>query len=257
MSFPNFDNTQGGKDGADITLAQAQDRATYEAQGWLFRDTLLGYWWIDAGSLPFISLDPMGWNYFPNEENTSGGKDGTGIPKTAINSPQTYTATGWDFDTVWEIIEGINRPTLREVPEPPPPPGPPTGWTPPRTDWTSDDYVTHIDMVRIEINIREIGDITDDHTCRAGGVHGVPAGEEMISAQAVERSLKEIAEQLTGYADDRLGNITPPELTVEEVRQAADVPLVLENIGSPGSSGKVGRIRLRTDLRGEGEHYEG
>lgn len=119
MSFPNEDRTTGGKDGADITLTQAQSKQTYMDNGWHFRDSFLGPWEINDGAgFPFFDLQPMAWDYFPSEDRTTGGKDGADKYNFELLDVQTYADNGWDIsktppgDTVWAIVNGRTWPFL-------------------------------------------------------------------------------------------------------------------------------------------------
>jgi len=49
---------------------------------------------------------------------TSGPDNGLGTPLTDAQMKQKSSFVGWDFDTVWDIIEGVSYPWLREVPPP-------------------------------------------------------------------------------------------------------------------------------------------
>jgi murein DD-endopeptidase MepM/ murein hydrolase activator NlpD len=69
----------------------------------------VGYWYSDE-----VAYENCFWDIETSGQDTSFG--GTG--KTTAEMKQKATFTNWDFDTVWDIIEGVTYPYLRDVPPP-------------------------------------------------------------------------------------------------------------------------------------------
>ncbi|WP_020617886.1 immunoglobulin-like domain-containing protein [Paenibacillus daejeonensis] len=61
-------------------------------------------------------------NSYYDQETTGQQDTGKGEGKTTAQMKMQSTYTGWDFDTVWDIQEGVNYPTLQVFRVPPPKP---------------------------------------------------------------------------------------------------------------------------------------
>ena len=113
-------NTLTGRDGADITLADAEKQATYEANSWLFWGPDFGVWIIDEdSSFPYHNYTPYSSTTFPAQAKTLSGKDGADITLADAEKQASYTGNGWDFDNVWTIEEDTTFPFIGILEESP------------------------------------------------------------------------------------------------------------------------------------------
>ena len=132
MSFPNEAKTTTQKDGADITLADAQKQSSYPFDftfnyptDWFGQKPV---WAIEENAgFPFA----LQWRDYPtphatswpNEAKTTTNKDGADITNNQSTQQATYSSTGWVFGLEsWDITENQTRPFHAGFEPPPPPP---------------------------------------------------------------------------------------------------------------------------------------
>jgi hypothetical protein len=110
---PSHDETATGKDGSDLSAANAKSK-TYYGEGYkmviYFYDAVTApdnFWTIVEGSTyPYhvatYSDNIEDYSDFPNADKTTTGKDGGS--ETAIKTPSTYTNNGWNA-FFWNLIQ--------------------------------------------------------------------------------------------------------------------------------------------------------
>jgi hypothetical protein len=115
MAFPSENKTLTGKDGSDITLANARKATSYTGNSWTFR-TSFGPWDIDEDTtFPFLDLSPVISSTFPQNQETKTGVDGEEITIENAKKAVTYTGNSWDFTTIWDISENNGYPILLAI----------------------------------------------------------------------------------------------------------------------------------------------
>ena len=68
----------------------------------------------------YVSGTSLGWeNSYYNRDLNANHENALGTPKTTAEMKQQATYTGWDFNTIWQINEGVDYPTFIPPYEPP------------------------------------------------------------------------------------------------------------------------------------------
>lgn len=120
------------KNGQDITLEQAKQKATYSQASWYFNDDVIlyeytGCWKIDEGlSFPYLNILSNSISIVTNLAIVAGGTNnqhGANITRTQAKQKATYYNNGWNIVTIseytsispppqvdWIIDEGVEYP---------------------------------------------------------------------------------------------------------------------------------------------------